>query len=37
MQAALESAEQGRRIDIESRCERPAPLPMGLPEDALDD
>ncbi len=37
MQAALESAEQGRRIDVESRCERPAPLPLGLPEDALDD
>ncbi len=36
MQATLESAEQGRRIDLESSCERPAPLPLGLPEDALD-
>ena len=37
MEGVLESAEQGRRIDLGSRCERPAPLPLGLPEDALDD
>lgn len=36
MQAALESAGQGRRIELESRCERPSPLPLGLPDDALD-
>ncbi len=30
MQAFLEASEQGRRIDIGSSCERPAPMPMEL-------
>lgn len=30
MQALLEAAETGRSQDIESRCERPEPLPLGV-------
>ena len=30
MQALLEAAETGRHQDIESRCERPEPLPLGV-------
>ena len=37
MQAFLDSAAEGRHIAIDSTFERPAPLPLGLPEDALDD
>jgi predicted dehydrogenase len=37
MQAFLDSAEAGRHIAIDSTFERPASLPLGLPEDALDD
>ena len=37
MQAFLDSAASGRHIDIGSTFQRPAPLPLGLPEDALDD
>jgi predicted dehydrogenase len=37
MQATLESAARGCRLEIESCCERPAPLPLGLPEGLLDD
>ena len=37
MQGILEASEQGRRIEIESSCERPAPLPLGLVEGSLDD
>jgi predicted dehydrogenase len=31
------SAEQGRRIDLASTCERPAPLPRGLEDWTVDD
>jgi len=37
MQAFLESSREARYIPIESSIERPAPLPLGLPEDLLDD
>ncbi len=37
MQGALESAERGERVTLHSRCERPAPLPLGLAEGLLDD
>ena len=37
MTAALVSAEQGRRISLETTCERSAPLPLGLPADTFDD
>lgn len=37
MQSTLEAAEQGRRLELSSSCERPAPLPLGLPEGLLDD
>jgi len=30
MQSFLESSEQGRRLEIGSSCERPAPMKMGL-------
>lgn len=30
MQALLEAAEAGQRQDVESRCERPEPLPLGV-------
>ena len=34
--AIHESAEQGRRVDLQTTCERPAPLPTGLPNWTLD-
>jgi len=37
MQAFLDSAASGRHVEIASTFRRPAPLPIGLPEDALDD
>ncbi len=37
MQAFLDSAAAGRHVEIASTFQRPAPLPLGLPEDALDD
>lgn len=36
MHAFYESAESGRRIEIESRCDRPAPLRPGLGEGELE-
>ena len=30
MLAFCESSRLGRRVEIRSRCERPAPLPLGL-------
>ncbi len=32
MHAIIEASQQGRHIEIQSRCERPAALPMGLRE-----
>jgi predicted dehydrogenase len=34
MLAFEESSEQGRHIEITSQCERPAPLPLGVEEEA---
>lgn len=36
MQATLESAERGERVPVESRVDRPAPLPLGLADGELD-
>lgn len=36
MHAVLDAAEAGRRVDLESTCERPAALPMGLRPGLLD-
>ncbi|MEX2540994.1 MAG: Gfo/Idh/MocA family oxidoreductase [Trueperaceae bacterium] len=37
MQATLEASGAGTRFELESACERPAPLPLGLPAGVLDD
>jgi predicted dehydrogenase len=37
MSAAITSSEEGRAIDLETTCERAAPLPAGLPENTYDD
>ena len=36
MQSVLESGKSGKRLAIASRCERPAPLPLGLRNGTLD-
>jgi len=36
MQAFLDAAEAGRNISIESTCERPKPLPLGLRHGQID-
>jgi predicted dehydrogenase len=36
MQSILDAATEGRRRDIESACERPAPLPLGLRPGEID-
>lgn len=36
MHAFHESSEAGRHVNIASPCERPAPIPLGLTEGALD-
>lgn len=37
MHATLDSAREGKHIVLESTCERPAPLPVGLRHGQLDD
>jgi predicted dehydrogenase len=37
MCATIESAEQGTRVELETTCERAAPLPIGLPPNTFDD
>ncbi len=37
MQAILDSAREGRHIELASTCDRPAPLPRDLPPGRLDD
>jgi predicted dehydrogenase len=37
MHAFLDSSREGRHIELQSTCERPAPLPTGLPPTTLDD
>jgi predicted dehydrogenase len=36
MHAFLDSSREGRHVVLESTCERPAPLPTGLPANTLD-
>lgn len=36
MQALHDSAREGSHIELASTCSRPAPLPLGLPEHAID-
>jgi len=36
MHASLESAHEGRRIELASTCSRPDPLPLGLAKGVLD-
>lgn len=36
MQAIHEASEKGRHVRLENTCERPAAVPTGLPEGALD-
>ena len=36
MLATLDSSREGTYIEIESTCERPAPLPLGLQHGLLD-
>lgn len=37
MQGSLGAAETGERVELTTTCERPAPLPTGLADDAFDD
>ena len=37
MQAFLDSWEQKKFVELQSTCERPAPLPLGLPASKLDE
>jgi predicted dehydrogenase len=37
MHAIVEASETGRHVELDSTCERPAPLPDGLVGDTLDD
>jgi len=37
MQAMHEASELGRHVELESTCQRPAPLPVGLKEGELDE
>jgi predicted dehydrogenase len=37
MSAAITSAEEGRAVDLETTCDRAAPLPTGLPDNTYDD
>jgi predicted dehydrogenase len=36
MHAVHDAAKLGRQVDLESTCDRPAPLPLGLAEGTLD-
>ena len=36
MHAIHDASREGRHITLASTCQRPAPLPLGLPEDKLD-
>jgi len=36
MHAFHDASDQGKHIELESTCERPAPMPVGLVEGMLD-
>jgi hypothetical protein len=36
MQSFAEASASGRHVEVASRCERPAALPVGLPASRLD-
>ena len=36
MQSSLEASQSGRHVEVSTRCERPEPLPPGLPDDTFD-
>jgi hypothetical protein len=36
MQAIHDSSNEGKHIELASRCERPAPLPLDLPMGVMD-
>ncbi|MGB9586736.1 MAG: gfo/Idh/MocA family oxidoreductase, partial [Armatimonadota bacterium] len=37
MHAFHDASDQGKRVDLESTCERPAALPVGLKPGTLDE
>lgn len=37
MHSFHDASDEGKHIQLESTCAQPAPLPMGLPENALDE
>ncbi|MEY2580269.1 MAG: hypothetical protein QOE09_118 [Ilumatobacteraceae bacterium] len=37
MSTTLRSSDEGRRIDLTTTCERPAPMPFNLPANSFDD
>jgi hypothetical protein len=37
MTGALTAAAEGRRVDLQTTCDRAAPLPVGLAENTFDD
>jgi hypothetical protein len=37
MHAFLDASRDGRAVELQSACERPAPFPTGLPPTRLDD
>lgn len=36
MESAVKASESGRHIELSTTCERPKPLPTGLPDDTFD-
>lgn len=37
MESAVKASDTGKHIELSTTCERPAPLPAGLPDDTFDD
>jgi hypothetical protein len=37
MLAFDESSKRGAKVELKTRCERPAPLPLGLEDGEIDD
>jgi hypothetical protein len=36
MEKSVLASESGRHLSLETRCERPAPIPAGLPDDVFE-